>query len=187
MKLGYARVSTVDQNLESQLDALKAAGCDKIFQEKVTGNGSKQRPELERLIDQVREGDAIVVYKLDRLGRSCGKLIALAEELEQRKVELISLQEQIDTSGPYGKLVFRILTALAEMERDVIVERTKAGLQAARRRGRKGGRPRVPRKDTDRALKLYDQREYSVKEIEEMTGVKPHTLYRRLKEQRESQ
>jgi DNA invertase Pin-like site-specific DNA recombinase len=186
MKFGYARVSTVDQNLDSQVDELKAAGCDKIFTEKVTGNGSKVRPELDRLLDQVREGDAIVVYKLDRLGRSCGKLIALAEELEGRGIELISLQEQIDTTAPYGKLVFRILTALAEMERDIIVERTKAGLQAARRRGRKGGRPRVPRKDTDRALKLYELGEHSVKEIEEMTGVKPHTLYRRLKERKEA-
>jgi len=159
MKFGYARVSTRDQNLEAQLDALTAAGCDKIVTEKVSGNGSKERPELDRLVENLREGDTLVVYKLDRLGRSTFKLLGLTEELQQRGVEFVSLKDHID-----------------------IVERTQAGLQAARKRGRVGGRPRVDKKSVERALKLYESKEYSVAEITELTEVSKATLYRRLKE-----
>jgi DNA invertase Pin-like site-specific DNA recombinase len=182
MKFGYARVSTRDQNLEAQLDALAATGCDKIVTEKVSGNGSKERPELDRLVENLREGDVLVVYKLDRLGRSTFKLLSLTEELQQRGVEFVSLKDHIDTSSAIGKAMFRMLAVLAEMERELIVERTQAGLQAARKRGRVGGRPRVDNKSVDKALKLYESKEYSVAEITDLTSVSKATLYRRLKE-----
>jgi len=172
MKFGYARVSTRDQNLDAQLDALAAAGCDKIVTEKVSGNGSKERPELDRLVENLREGDTLVVYKLDRLGRSTFKLLGLTEALQERGVEFVSLKDQIDTSSAIGKAMFRMLA----------VERTQAGLQAARKRGRIGGRPRVDKKIVERALKLYESKDYSVAEITELTGVSKATLYRRLKE-----
>jgi DNA invertase Pin-like site-specific DNA recombinase len=183
MKFGYARVSTRDQNLDAQLDALTAVGCDKIVTEKVSGNGSKERPELDRLVENLREGDTLVVYKLDRLGRSTFKLLGLTEALQDQGVEFVSLKDQIDTSSAIGKAMFRMLAVLAEMERELIVERTQAGLQAARKRGRIGGRPRVDNKRVERALKLYESKDYSVAEITELTGVSKATLYRRLKEQ----
>ncbi|MDY6826525.1 MAG: recombinase family protein [Bacillota bacterium] len=161
MKFDYARVSTRDQNLEAQLDALAPAGCDKIITEKASGNGSKERPELDRLVENLREGDVLVVYKLDRLGRSTFKLLGLTEELQQRGVEFISLRDYIDTSSAIGKAMFSMLAVLAEMERELIVERTQAGLQAARKRGRIGGRPRVDGKVVEKALKLYNSKEYS--------------------------
>jgi DNA invertase Pin-like site-specific DNA recombinase len=182
VKFGYARVSTKDQNLEAQLDALNAAGCEKIITEKVSGNGSKVRPELDRLVDNLRESDVLVVYKLDRLGRSTFKLLGLTEELQQRGIEFVSLKDHIDTGSAIGKAMFRMLAVLAEMERELIVERTQAGLQAARKRGRVGGRPRVDKKAVERAIKLYESKEYSVAEITEMTEVSKATLYRRLKE-----
>jgi DNA invertase Pin-like site-specific DNA recombinase len=182
MKFGYAYVSTRDHNLEAQLDALAAAGCDRIITEKASGNGSKERPELDRLVENLREGDTLVVYKLDRLGRSTFKLLGLTKELQVRGVEFVSLRDQIDTSSAIGKAMFRMLAVLAEMERELIVERTQAGLQAARKRGRVGGRPRVDEKSVERALKLYDSKDYSISEITELTGVSKATLYRRLKE-----
>jgi DNA invertase Pin-like site-specific DNA recombinase len=182
MKFGYAYVSTRDHNLEAQLDALAAAGCDRIITEKASGNGSKERPELDRLVENLREGDTLVVYKLDRLGRSTFKLLGLTKELQVRGVEFVSLKDQIDTSSAIGKAMFRMLAVLAEMERELIVERTQAGLQAARKRGRVGGRPRVDEKSVERALKLYDSKDYSISEITELTGVSKATLYRRLKE-----
>ncbi len=182
MKFGYARVSTRDQNLEAQLDALTAAGCDRIVTEKVSGNGSKERPELDRLVENLREGDVLVVYKLDRLDRSTFKLLGLTEELQERDVEFVSLKDQIDTGSAIGKAMFRMLAVLAEMERELIVERTQAGLQAARKRGRVGGRPRVNKKAVEQALRLYESKDYSISEITELTGVSKATLYRRLKE-----
>ena len=181
MKFGYARVSTKDQNIEAQLDALAAAGCDKIITEKISGNGSKERPELDRLVENLREGDVLVVYKLDRLGRSTFKLLGLTEDLQHRGVEFVSLKDQIDTTSAIGKAMFRMLAVLAEMEREMIVERTQAGLKAARKRGRVGGRPRVDHKAVERALRLYESKDYSIAEITELTGVSKATLYRRLK------
>jgi DNA invertase Pin-like site-specific DNA recombinase len=177
MKMGYARVSTQEQNLDMQLDALNKAGCEKIYTEKMSGTRN-DRPELERCLDALRKGDTLVVYKLDRLGRSTFKLLELTEELSKRGIEFESLQDGIDTSTPVGRAMFRMLAVLAEMERDIIVERTQAGLKAARARGRIGGRPPVPKKDVERALKLYETGEYSVAEITELTGVTKATLYR---------
>lgn len=177
MRIGYARVSTLDQNLDMQTDALHLAGCERIYTEKMSGKNDN-RPELQRCLEALRKGDTLVVYKLDRLGRSTFKLLELTSELEKAGIEFESIQDKIDTSSPIGKAMFRMLAVLAEMERDIIVERTQAGLKAARARGRVGGRPPKPKKDIERALKLYDSKEFSVPEIVEMTGVSKPTLYR---------
>ena len=181
MDIGYARVSTKDQDLSLQLDALTRFGCIKIFEEKVSGK-NRNRPELEDLIEMLREGDRVVVYKLDRIGRSLKHLIELVEMFNKMGVEFVSLHENIDTSTAAGRMFFHIVGAFAQFEREVTVERTKAGLEAARARGRKGGRPSKDKKAVGKALKLYESKEYSIKEIEEMTGVSASTLYRRLKE-----
>ena len=139
--IGYARVSTADQETAMQLDALKAAGCTRIFSEKASG-ANRGRPELTAALDYMREGDTLVVWKLDRLARSLSQLIETVEGLRERGIELRSLNETIDTSTSSGRLTFNLFGALAEFERDVIRDRTRAGLEAARARGRKGGRPR---------------------------------------------
>ena len=141
MLIGYARVSTLEQNLDLQEDALKAAGCKKIYTDK-TGGAKADRPGLERALADVRPGDSLVVWKLDRLGRSLKHLIETVTDLSERGVGFRSLQEAIDTTTSGGKLIFHVFGALAEFERDIIRERTLAGLAAARARGRKGGRPR---------------------------------------------
>src|SRR5215470_1679891 len=142
MLVGYARVSTQDQNPDLQLDALKAAGCKKIFVEKASG-AQRDRPELADALEYLREGgdDALVVWRLDRLARSLGQLISTIEDLDRRKIGFRSLTESIDTTTAGGRLVFHIFGAMAEFERSVVRERTRAGLEAARARGRKGGRP----------------------------------------------
>lgn len=182
-KIGYARVSTLDQNLERQLDMLRQYGVDFIFQEKMSGT-KRDRPELNKLFAHVTEGDIIVVESLSRLGRSTRDLIELVELLKEKGVQLVSLKEAIDTSTPTGKLLFTLMSALAQFERDVISERTQEGLKAARARGRKGGRPRCDSRKLQQAVKLYDAGQHTSKEIEELTGVKKATLYRTLREQR---
>ena len=141
MQIGYARVSTLDQNLDLQIDALNQAGCKKIFQEKITGIKLK-REQLQNAIDYLRAGDVLVIWKLDRLGRSLKDLLLIVNELNQKEIGLKSLHENIDTTTPTGKLIFHIFASLAEFEKDVIKERTNAGLKAARARGRVGGRPK---------------------------------------------
>ncbi|SFD66707.1 Site-specific DNA recombinase [Bacillus sp. OV194] len=180
MKIGYARVSTLDQNLDMQVDALKEAGCDKIYTEKLSGKRD-DRSELTRCLDNLREGDTLVVYKLDRLGRSTFKLLELTAGFEKDDIDFVSIIDGIDTTTPVGKFFFRTMASIAELERDIIVERTQAGLKAARARGRIGGRPSIPQKEIERALKLYETKEYTVPEIVEMTGVSKATLYRSLK------
>ena len=176
-KVGYARVSTADQNLERQLDMLRQYGADPIFQEKMTGT-KRDRPELNWMLAHIASGDTVVVESLSRLGRSTKDLIELVELMKRKGVELVSLKEQIDTSTPTGKLLFTLMSALAQFERDVIAERTKEGLKAARARGRCGGRPKCDSRKVQQALKLYHARQHTVKEIEELTGVKKATLYR---------
>lgn len=139
MRIGYARVSTQDQHPELQLDALTAAGCEQIFQEKVSGK-DKDRPELDTCLKVLRTGDTLIVWRLDRLGRSLKDLVEIVHTLEARGVSFQSLTESIDTSNAGGKLVFHVFAALAEFERNLIRERTIAGLTAARARGRMGGR-----------------------------------------------
>ena len=139
MKIGYARVSTDEQSEVAQMDALEAAGCERIYQEKCSGR-SKQRPELERMIDTLRSGDIVVVQRLDRLGRSLKDLIELLDGFKSQQVQFISLNESIDTTTAVGELAFHMIGSIAQFERRLISERTKAGLDAARARGRKGGR-----------------------------------------------
>lgn len=142
MNIGYARVSTQDQNLDMQIDALTRAGCEKIYEEKASG-GKADRPELARMLEHLRSGDILVIWKLDRLGRSLRHLIDLIEKLKIMGVELVSIQDNVNTDTPTGKLTFAVFGALAEFERDIIRERTNAGLVAARARGRVGGRKKA--------------------------------------------
>lgn len=180
MNIGYARVSGNHQNLDMQLDALTRADCIQIFQEKVTGKRA-DRPELDKMLEMLRSGDRVVVYKLDRIGRSLKHLIELVEHFNEIGVEFVSLHENIDTSTPTGRLFFHIMAALAEFEREMIVERTSTGLAAARARGKNGGRPRIDKKQIDKALKLYDSKTHSIAEIVKLTGISHQTLYRYIK------
>ncbi|MBP1931907.1 recombinase family protein [Ammoniphilus resinae] len=180
MKIGYARVSTHEQNLEMQIDALKQFGCEEIFTEKVSGT-KDDRPQLGIALKTLRSGDLFVCYKLDRIARSTKKLIEISETLEQRKVELGSLQDHIDTSTAIGKAMFKMLAVIAELEADIIRERTLAGLASARARGRKGGRPTVGSKQIEKAVKLYESKTVTLREIKDMTGISPSTLYKYLK------
>ena len=142
MKIGYARVSTQEQNLDLQLKALEQAGCNKVFKDHAVSGTQRDRPQLKKALAALGDGDVLVVWKLDRLGRSLAHLIEMVSELKGRGVGFASVSEKIDTTSPGGKLFFHIIGALAEFERDLIVERTKAGMQAARKRGRHLGRPR---------------------------------------------
>jgi DNA invertase Pin-like site-specific DNA recombinase len=184
MKIGYARVSTQDQDLSLQLDALQAAGCGKIYKEKMTGS-TRERPELQKLLDQLREGDVVVIWKLDRLARSLKDLVNLVNEIQEKGGALYSLNDQIDTTTPHGKFTFHVFAALAEFERDIIRERTKAGLTAARARGRVGGRPKGLSKKAQHtaiiAEKLYQERELTVKEICDQLSISRGTLYNYLR------
>lgn len=177
MLIGYARVSTDDQNLDLQRDALKGAGCERIFEDTVSG-AKADRTGLAALMNVLRAGDTVVIWRLDRLGRSLKNLIQLVERLETAKVGLRSLQENIDTTSSGGRLVFHLFGALAEFERNLIRERTQAGVLAARARGRMGGRPRRldPAKQA-LALRLYHERQHSVDEICKMMGISKSTLY----------
>jgi len=178
---GYARVSTTDQDAQLQHDALTAAGCYRIFTDTASG-ALQSRPELTKLLDQLRPGDTLVVWRLDRLGRSIRHLIDQLSDLQDRGIEFRSLQENIDTTTSGGRLVFHIFASLAEFERDLITERTNAGLAAARARGRVGGRPpKLTEDQITTAKKLYDQQDMTVAQIGEVLGVSRSTIYRALR------
>ncbi len=180
MLIGYARVSTTDQELRLQLDALAAAGCEKVFTDKASGVKAN-RTGLAEALAFAREGDSLVVWKLDRLGRSMKGLIDLAAELEQRKVDLRSITDGIDTSGAAGRFFFHVLAAMATMERELIQERTRAGLQAAKRAGTRLGRPSVMTPQKLRAAcKLLADEAMDAKEVAATVGVSVGTLYRHL-------
>lgn len=177
MRIGYARVSTHEQNLDLQKDALEKAGCKKIFVDKV-GGVAANRPGIDEALSHLREGDTLVVWRLDRLGRSLKHLIEMISRLEDMKVGFQSLQESVDTTSSGGKLVFHIFGALAEFERSLILERTKAGLAAARARGKKGGRPKaLNEKQRKLVVRLYNERKNTTKEICEMMKISRPTLY----------
>ncbi|MGY3317274.1 recombinase family protein [Arthrobacter sp. TE12232] len=179
--LGYARVSTGDQDAALQQDALKAAGCYRIFTDTASGS-LESRPELTKVLDQLRPGDTLVVWRLDRLGRSIRHLIDQLADLQDRGVGFRSVQEAIDTTSSGGRLVFHVFAALAEFERDLIRERTNAGLQTARARGRVGGRPPLLTKDKLRtARRMYEQKDMTVEKIGEVLGVSRTTVYRALR------
>lgn len=184
MRIGYARVSTLEQNLELQIDALEKADCEKIIEDKASG-ATVVRPGLERLMDILREGDVLVVWRLDRLGRTLKHLIALVADLAEAGIGFVSLTESIDASTPAGKLIFHVFGALAEFERNVIRERTMAGLAAARARGRLGGRPKALDANKRKvAVGLYKSREYPVDEICRMMGISKPTLYAYVREEK---
>jgi len=185
MKLGYARVSTDDQNLDLQHDALKAAGCERIFEEKASG-AKADRPTLAELLNYARPGDTVVVWRLDRLGRSLADLVRIINEVQLRGIGFESLTERIDTGTATGKLVFHIFGALAEFERALIQERTSAGLAAARARGRKGGRPRVAPEKINAAVKMYlESTDTAPATICKIMGISETTLYKYAKEAKE--
>jgi DNA invertase Pin-like site-specific DNA recombinase len=160
-----------------QMDALKKAGCRKVFDDKISGAGS-ERPGLRTALEYLRDGDTLLVWRLDRLGRSLKDLIEIITKLEKRNIGFKSLQESIDTTTSGGRLIFQIFGALAEFERNLIRERTRAGLAAARARGRRGGRPRVlDVKKTELAFRLYDEKKHSIPEVCEILGISKPTLY----------
>ena len=184
MLVGYARVSTSEQNLNLQKDALNKLKCERIFEEQISGSLSL-RPELEKALDFLRDnqGDTLVVWKLDRLGRNLRDLINIVSKLEERKIGFKCIEDSfIDTTSPSGKLIFHIFAALSEYERSLIRERTQAGLNAARARGRKGGRPfKLNDSKKKHTLELYQKKEKSIKEICELIGISKPTLFRYIK------
>jgi len=180
MKIGYVRVSTKEQQMDLQIDALHDYGCEKIYKEVVSG-AKAERIELNNIIENLREGDVVVVYKLDRLGRSLKHLVELVALFNDKKVGLVSLNDPIDTTTPQGRLVFNIFSSLAEFERELIRERTNAGLASARARGKKGGRPKGLSKEAQAKAKmaesLYISKEYTIKEICNNLSISSNTLY----------
>lgn len=177
MKIGYCRVSTRDQSLDRQIDQLTAEGCERIYQEKISG-AKKDRPELDRMLDALREGDVIVITELSRLGRTVKGLIELVEKIHQVGADIKSLKETwLDTTSPMGKMLFTMMAGFSELERDLIRERTADGLSAARARGRHGGRPAVDKEKLDLAIRMYNSKTCTVAEITKATGISKATLY----------
>lgn len=185
MIIGYARVSTQDQNLDRQLDALNKAGCERIFNEKMTGTHSA-RPELQMMLMTLRPGDTLVVESFSRLSRSTKDLLDMVEKLSNLGVHLVSLKEDLDTKTATGKMMLTVMSALSQFERDLIAERTKEGLKAARARGRHGGRPRSGSdKDRDQAYAMYQANIMSCQEIANRFGVSLSTLNRWIREKKQ--
>ncbi len=177
MKIGYARVSTQEQNLDRQLDNLKAQGVERIFQEKMTGTKA-HRPEYDKMLETLRQGDTLIVNSFSRLSRSTKDLLEAVERLTANGVNLISLKEQLDTTTATGKMMLTMLSALSQFERDIIAERTKDGLKAAKARGRQGGRPRTDKAKIEKALTLYDANTMSISDIAKATGISTATINR---------
>lgn len=183
MKIGYARVSTADQNLDRQRDILKQCGCERIFEEKISG-ASAQRPELMRILDMLRDGDIIIVSELTRLSRSVKDLFELIDIVHLKGANLKSLKEPwLDTTTPQGKLLFTIFAGISQFDRDLIRQRTMEGLSSARARGRNGGRPKIEQKNVDLAMKMYNSKTYSITQIIQATNVSKSTIYRYSKTQ----
>ena len=179
--IGYARVSTLDQNLDRQIDALNDAGVVKLFTEKVTGKKA-DRPELMKLVEQLRDGDVVIISELTRLSRSTKDLFSIVELIQSKGADIRSLKETwLDTTTPHGKLMFTIFAGLSQFEADLTAQRTREGLEAARQRGRLGGRSKTNEDDVKKALKLYRTGQHSIREITELTGVTKSTLYRNLR------
>ena len=177
MMIGYARVSTQDQNLDLQTEALTRARCEKIYEDKISGVRA-ERPGLTRALEMLREGDTLVVWKLDRLGRSVKQLVDMVGELHKRGIQFKSLTDAIDTGTPAGRFFFHVMASLAEMERELIIERTRAGLDAAKQLGRKGGRkPKMTSSKIESAKKLLASG-ISPRDVAKDLGVSVPTLYR---------
>lgn len=182
MKIGYARVSTTDQNLDLQIDALKQAGCERIYQDTITGSSTK-RPEFDKMIDSLRAGDVLTVWKLDRIGRSLKHLLQIADDLQGKGIHLHIITQGIDTTTPAGKMLFSIMGSIAEYERELIKERVQAGLQAARSRDRVGGRPpALSHEQKKQLVALFHSKALSVSAIAKQFGVSRPTVYKVAKE-----
>ena len=178
MKFGYARVSKEIQSLDIQIKKLQDAGCDEIFSEKISG-AQDDRKQLQELLNRVRSGDTVCVVRLDRLGRRMIKLVSLINELQNKGVQFVSLENNIDTTTPMGMLLFNVCAAFSEMERELIKERVSAGVEAARSKGRKGGRPKsLDKKGIDKLLRLKNSGELSVKQICEVMNISKSVYYR---------
>jgi DNA invertase Pin-like site-specific DNA recombinase len=180
MKFGYARVSSLEQNLTLQTDALTQAGCKEIITDEISGS-TVERPGLNKLLEKLREGDELIVWRLDRLGRTLRHLIELINDFNRKNIIFRSLTENIETSTNNGRLIFNIFASLAEFERNLIRERTMAGLNAARARGRRGGRNPKDQSKVTAAIQLYNKRELSVEQICKAIGISRGTLYKYLK------
>ena len=182
MNIGYCRISTAEQNLDLQIQALKEAGCEKIFEEVASG-AKDDRPKLKESIEYARKGDVIVVWKLDRLSRSLKHLIETVNDLEKREIGFRCITQQLDTTTPSGKLIFHVFGAISEFERSLIRERTSAGLKVARARGRLGGRPKVlDQEKITIAQSLYDDGKTTVEKICETLNISRATFYRHVKQ-----
>ena len=180
-KIGYARVSTAGQNLEPQTDALKEAGCKKIFSDRGVSGAKAERPELDKALEHIRQKDTLVIWKLDRLGRSLSDLLSIVEDLKERGANFASIQDGFDTSTASGKMVFSVISAMAEYERNLIRERTMAGLTAARARGRMGGRPKQLNEGQVRvAIALAEAGKLTIREICEQVDCSRSTYYRQV-------
>ena len=178
MKIGYARVSTTGQNLDGQTDLLTRAGCERIYSEKISGV-KKERPQLDRMMDSLRSGDTVIITELTRLGRSVKELLSIIEKIHEAGASIKSLRETwLDTTTPQGNLLLTIFAGLSQFERDLTRQRTRQGLEAARARGRKGGRPKSDESKVSTALKMYDSKLHSIDEITKATGISRATLYR---------
>lgn len=177
MLIGYARVSTQDQNLDLQIEALTKAGCEKVFDDKISGSRA-ERPGLTKALEMLREGDTLVVWKLDRLGRSVKNLVDLVGELHKQSVQFKSLTDAIDTGTPSGRFFFHVMASLAEMERELTVERTRAGLEVARQLGRKGGRKRQMTDSKIESAKKLLANGVPPRDVAKNLGVSVPTLYR---------
>lgn len=184
MKIGYARVSTQDQNIDLQLDALKEAGCERIYCDTITGTSTK-RPEFDKLLDALRPGDVLTVWKLDRVGRSLKHLLQIAEDLQANGVHLHIITQGIDTTTPAGKMLFSIMGSIAEYEKSLIQERVNAGLQAAKARGRVGGRPNALSSDDKKQVIALHRGGMAVSAIAKTLGVSRPTVYKCLAEREE--
>ncbi|MBI1925975.1 recombinase family protein [Candidatus Poribacteria bacterium] len=185
-KIGYARVSTAGQNLDSQIDALIKAGCTKIFSDQQSGV-SERREGFERLVEYLRSGDSLVITELSRLSRSLKHLLTLVERLEEKGVEIISLRENIDTSTATGRCFLSIMGAIAQMERELKSERANAGREAAKVRGRTGGRPRTEPQKLEQARVLYENSSQTAKEVCQAIGIGRRTFFRYLAQKRNEQ
>ncbi len=185
-KIGYARVSTQDQSLDSQIDALKKVGCEQIFSEKITGTKT-DRAKLNEALSHLRSGDTLVVTKLDRLGRTTKGLVDLMDGFKKNNIKLKILDGDFATETPMGEMLLTMMSAFAQLERDLIADRTRKGLESARARGRKGGRPSVIDGKTWKRIKeAYDSKDYTMKEIEDKFGINRRTIYRRLEKDKKA-
>lgn len=184
MIIGYARVSKAEQKLDRQMDQLEAYGCERIYSEKMTGK-KMEREQLDDMIKNLRAGDLVVVSELSRISRSTKDLLLIADRIREKGADIKSLKEDwIDTSTPQGKLIYTIFTGLIEFEHGLIVQRVNEGIQAARARGRNGGRPTISNNKKEVALKMYESQEYSIPQILEATKISRGTLYKYVRERK---